>query len=511
MAGIRLSGAPAWGLVVWAVVAGCGGPDARDIVTRDELSAGESGPKIARVTDLGDIRSLPRSGAMPRPDSDDHFALGELILIEGNNFGRRPAIRIGGQAVKILARTGGGGIVCRIPAGIDSGTIEIVVSHEGGRDATSVGVERYAVLLDPTSGQVYFAALGRGSEAEVRARFPIPGAFAVRISPDGRAAYVVSNPSEADQTVAVHVVSLTAAGGPKHMRAIHLELAQVSAFAAAERAPLAVVAGRGKLVLLDLKDALKPRALAPFPLVGEVHAVAVHPEGERIALLSPRDNLLTAINLVDRDLPRMERTVDLVPGEREPQAVDVEFAPGGGEAWVLLGDGPNVTVAADEVARPARLASVSWETGQPRLDRTVEVKKATGVPVALAVGRRAHSAVRRAPILVVTVNRKVFANDPSFVPSKVDDLGQLVAADAEGRSLVLSSQTAVFGDPEVTHDLAWSVSPTIRVLRGASGTKFELGLSFDPLSEGRRRYRFVKLGEGRPSGLKRPPVVAIAP
>jgi hypothetical protein len=477
-------------------------------VTRDELSAGEAGPKIAQVIDLGDIRALPRSGVMPRPDSDDHFSLGELVLIEGDNFGRRPAIRIGGQSARVLARTGSGGIVCRIPTGIDSGTIEIVVSHEGGRDATSVGVERYAVLLDREGGEVHFVALGRGSEGIVRARMPIPGAFAARISPDGRAAYVVANPSETAQTAAVHVISLTAAGGPKEMRALHLDMAQVTAFAVAERAPLAVVAGRGKLVLLDLKNAVRPRALAPFPLVAEAHAIAMHAEGERVALISPRDNLLTSISLAERDLPRMERAVDLVPGEREPQAVDLAFAPGGGELWVLLGDAPSTP--ADQ-ARPARLASVNWETGQPRLERAVEVKKATGMPVALAVGRRAVSAARQAPIIITTVNRKLFSGDPGFVPSRLNDLGQLVAADDEGRSLVLSSQTAVFGDPEVSHDLAWAVSPTIRLIRGAGGTKFELGLSFDPLSERRGRYRFVKLGEGRPSGLKRPPVFAIAP
>jgi hypothetical protein len=496
---------------VWVAVAagGCGGgPGSRDIVTRGELSSGEGGPKIAQITDLGDIGSLPRSGTMPPPDSDDRFSLGELILIEGNNFGQRPAIRVGGQSVRVLARTGAGGVVCRIPTGIDSGTIEIVVSHEGGRDATSVGVERYGVLLDGTTGQVHFIALGRGSEGDVRARLPIPGAFDARISPDGRAAYVVANPDRADQTAAVHVISLTAAGGPRHARALHLDLAQVTAFGVAERAPLGAVAGGGKMVMLDLRNALRPQALAPFPLIAEAHALAVHPDGKQVALLSPRDNILTPINLGKRGLPHMDRTVDLLPDERAPAAVDLEFAPGGGELWVLLGDGPTTP---EGEARPTRLAMVSWETGLPRVERTVEVKQAPGVPVALAVARRARSATRPAPIIIATVSRKLFANDPSFVPSRLEDLGQIVATDADGNGRVLSSQTAVFGDPEVSHDLAWAVSPTIRLFRGAGGTKFELGLSFDPLPETRGKYRFVKLGDGRPSGLKRPPVFAIAP
>jgi hypothetical protein len=175
---------------------------------------------------------------------------------------------------------------------------------------------------------------------------------------------------------------------------------------------------------------------------------------------------------------------------------------------VLLGDGPAMS---DESARPTRLAVVSWETGRPRLEGTAEVKRATGAPVALAVGRRVRSATRPAPILIATVNRKLYSNEDGLVPSKLPDLGQIVAADLEGRSKVLSRQTAVFGDPEISHDLAWAVSPTIRLLRGGGGTRFELGLSFEPLAGTRGKYRFVKLGDGRPSGLKKPPVFAIAP
>ncbi|HYU14975.1 MAG TPA: IPT/TIG domain-containing protein [Candidatus Acidoferrum sp.] len=511
MAGKSLSVGPAWVLVCLAAAAGCGGAGgARDIVQRDELSSSAAGPKITRVTDLGDMRTpLPRRGVMPRPDSDDRFALGELILIEGNDFGRLPAVRIGGQAVRILARTGTGGIVCRIPAGIDSGTIEIVISHEGGRDATSIGVERYAVLVDRTTGQVHFVALGRGSEGDVRATLAIPGALDARISPDGRAAYVVANPGPADETATLHVISLTAAGGPKPVRTLHLDLAHVVAFGVATRAPLGAVAGRGRLVLLDLKSALRPRALAPFPLVAEPGSLAVEPDGARIGLLSPRDNILTPIDVRQRDLPHVEQSVDLLPGEREPMAVDLEFSPGGGELWVLLGDGPRAR--SDDEIHPTRLVSVSWETGTPRIESTAEVKKATGVPVALAVGRRARSASRPAPILIATVSRKLYATGPGIAPSRLGDLGQIVAADMSGHSRVLSSHTAVYGDPEVSHDLAWVVSPTVRLLRGAGGTRFELGLSFDPLPDTRGKYRFVKLGEGRPAGLKRPPVFAIAP
>ncbi|HWM89035.1 MAG TPA: IPT/TIG domain-containing protein [Kofleriaceae bacterium] len=474
----------------------------------DQLPRGAEEPKISRVTDLGDVRTLPRSGVMPTPDSDDRFALGELIFIEGSNFGRLPAVRIGGESVRILARTNDGGIVCRIPGRIDSGTIEIVVSHEAGRDATSIGVERNAVLVDRSNGKVHFLVLGRGSESDVRGTIRVPGAFDARISPDGQAAYVVSNPAGSAQTAAVHVIALTSAGGPRQLRALHLDLPQVSAFGVAEKARLGAVVGRGRMVLLDLRKPLQPRALPPFPLVVEAHALAIHPEGRKIALLSPRDNILTTVDVASRNMPRVEAAVDLVPGDRDPMAVDVEFAPGGA-VWALLGDGPSVS---DGGARPTRLAKVSWETGRPRLERTVELLEATGAPVALALGRRIPSTRRPMPIIVATVNRKLYSNEPGSVPSRLDDLGQILATDQRGRTRVLSRQTAVFGDPEVSHDMAWAVSPTIRLLRGEGGTRFELGLSFDPIAGSRAgRSRFVKLGNGRPSGLKRPPVFGIAP
>lgn len=510
MAGRRLAGAPAWALSLWVAVAvGCGGePSPREIVDTEQLPRGQLGPRISRVSDLGDMRSLPRSGMMPEADSDDRFSLGELVLIQGTDFGRLPAVRIGGAAVRILARTGDGGIVCRIPAGIDSGTIEIVVSHEGGRDATFVGVERHAVLVDRSSSQVHFVALGRGVESEVRRSFTIPGAFDARVSPDGQAAYVVANPSGPTETASVHVVSLTASGGPKRLPALHLDVARVVAFGVAERARLGAAVGRRGLVLIDLRRPREPRALPSYPLVDQVHAVALHPEGKKVALLSPRDNVLTSIDISARDRPRIEDTINLLPGVRgRPMAVDVEFAPSGNSAWVLLGDGPTV---AEGGARPTRLVSVSWETGRPRIEQTVELRGATGAPVALAVGRRIGTARRPTPVVIATVNRQLYSNAQDVVPSKLGDLGTILAAFPDGSTKVLSRPTAVYGDPEVSHDLAWAVSPAIRLLRSEGGTKFELGLSFDPLGP-RRRYQFVKLSEGKPAGLRRPPVFAIAP
>jgi hypothetical protein len=503
-----------------ALVAACGGPGARDLVALDQVPGTSSAPKIERVSDLGDLPPLPARGPMPAADSDDQFAIGELVLIEGRALGKLPALRIGGAPVQVVARTGSGAILARVPPGIDTGPAEIEVSHPGGRDATTIDVERHVVIVNRTTGAVHVVGLGRAMAARVRASFPIPGAVAAAISHDGQVAYVAASPAStggraaATATASLHVIALTAAGGPKLVHQQHLPLPSISALAAAHQAPVAAVAGGGKLLLLDLGVPRTPAIGRPVPLVGDARALAIHPQGQRLVALSPQDNMLTPVELAG-EAPQVEQPVDLLPGEREPMAVDLEFAPGGHEVWAVCGDQPT-TVAGG--THPTRLVVVSWETGAARVHRTVELAEVSA-PLGLAVGRREsvgsataiRSTRRRAPIVVASVSPEVWSRDPATPPSKLPALGRLLAADLDGGAQVLASQIAVYGSPAITHDLSWVVSPTVRLLRGESGTRFELGLSLQPLAAGSGAYRFVHLSEGSPAGLTEPPTIALSP
>jgi hypothetical protein len=504
-----------WYLALLPLAVGCGGPGARDLVGLEHVPGGSASPKIDRVVDLGDQPPLPARGPLPAADSDGRFSIGELVLIEGSGLGKLPTLKIGGVPAKVEARTGAGGIVARIPTGIDAGLTEVEVSHPGGRDATTLEVERHGVLVDRAGGQVHVIGLGRASEAQIRATFPVAGVVDAAISFDGQVAYVVANPAGAASTSSLHVIALTAAGGPRLLRQIHLPLPRVSALAAAQAAPVAAVAGSGKFLVLDLGVPRTPALGDVVPLVGDARALAVHPHGRRLVVLSPHDNMLTPIDLADRARPGVGRPVDLLPGEREPMAIDLEFAPGGDEVWALTGDQPASLAGGTQ---PTRLIVVSWETGSARVHRTAELA-AAGAPLGLAVGRREglgsaaaiRSTRRRAPIVVAAVNPELWSRDPGFAPSKLVDLGQLVAADLDGRAQVLVSQTAVYGEPEVTHDLAWVVSPTVRLLRTETGTRFELGLTFQPLPGAPGAHRFVRLADGTPAGLQEPPRFALSP
>src|SRR5688500_11417296 len=104
--------------MLWlGALAACGGAGARDLVDMSEVPGSSSKPRIGGIDDLGDIGLLPPRGAIPQGDSDDVFMMGELVLIEGEDFGKLPSLRIGGVPVDIMARTGAGYIVARIPPG----------------------------------------------------------------------------------------------------------------------------------------------------------------------------------------------------------------------------------------------------------------------------------------------------------------------------------------------------------------------------------------------------------
>lgn len=501
-------------VVAFAFGSACGGPGARDIVGLDEVPGGSDAPKIAKVTDLGDVPALPARGELPVSDSDGKFAIGELLLIEGGGFGKLPSVKVGGAPLDIEARTGNGGIVGRIPAGIEAGAAEVAISSGGGRDATTIEVERHGLLVDRTTGNVHVVAFGADDRVAVRGSFAMPGAVGVAFAPGGAIAYVAANPGGA-ATATIHVIALTASGGPKLLRQRHLPIPQVAAIATARAAPVGAVAGSGKLVVLDLSVARGPTPGSPFPLVANASAVAVHPKGTRAVVLSPLDNHLTPIDLARPAAPRIELPVDLIPGEREPMAIDVEFAPGGDQAWALCGDRKESVVGG---THPSRLVVVSWETGEPKVLRTAELS-AAGAPLAIAIGHNEsigsataiRSTRRRAPIVVASVNPKLWSDEPENAPSKLSDLGQLVSADLDGKAQVMLSQTSLFADPQVTADLAWVISPTVRLARHEGGTRFELGLTFQPLPGTRGGPRFTPIAEASPAGLKTPPAFSLAP
>src|SRR5438067_8792982 len=181
--------------LVCVVVAGCAGSGFPDIVEPNEMYSSMGAPSIDRVRDAGNVR-LPVAGSW-KGESDGVAVPGELVVIEGDNFGRLPTVSIGGRATSILARTAGGGIVARVPTGVPTGKVPVMVSHPKGRAQKELTVRRLSVVVH--DGKVHLLEVQKDGVRPIAAPLSVPGAHTVRLSGDGAAAYVLAG----DKLVAI--------------------------------------------------------------------------------------------------------------------------------------------------------------------------------------------------------------------------------------------------------------------------------------------------------------------
>ncbi|HEX6839454.1 MAG TPA: IPT/TIG domain-containing protein, partial [Polyangia bacterium] len=232
------------------LAAGCATSGYPDVVDVRDVSTTFGPPSVSRIRDAGAVR-LPQTGAW-KGEPDGIAGPGELLVIEGDNFGRLPTVSIGGRATTIVARTEGGGIVARVPTGVPVGNVPIVVSQPKGRAQKSFPMRRFAVVAH--AGQLTFLRVDKDRAEPVGKPLPVPGARVVRISGDGAAAYAVANRADGDHLVAV---DLCAPGGPRI--ASEKKLAHHGVLlATAMDAPIAAVVGDGEITIVSTRDARQP-------------------------------------------------------------------------------------------------------------------------------------------------------------------------------------------------------------------------------------------------------------
>jgi hypothetical protein len=195
-----------WGLFVLGVW-GCAGAGFPDVIDPNEVSSSLGAPSIDRVRDAGNVH-LPGVGAW-KGESDGVAGPGELVVIEGDNFGRLPTVSIGGRATTIVARTSGGGIVARVPTGVPVGKVSVSVSQPKGRAQKDLLIRRLAVVVH--DGKLHFLEVGKDGLRLMGAPLTVPGAGTLRLAADGGAAYLLAN----DKLVAV---DLGAAGARREPR-----------------------------------------------------------------------------------------------------------------------------------------------------------------------------------------------------------------------------------------------------------------------------------------------------
>jgi len=314
--------------------AGSRTPEVIDV--RHVSSAGGS-PSVDRVVDMGSGK-VPRQGRLDLSASDGHAVIGELLLLWGSSFGKQPSVTIGGRAADVLAHVRGGGIVVRVPWGIDPGAVKIEVSNREGAGSTTFPVRRLALVLDERGLQPL--ELGAdGSAKTAGGPLPLPGAQKLAFSHDGSVAYVAG---VAGGKVKLWIVDLGAklptVVGERTFPGTRLVDLETAA-----QADLGLLVSDTHLVYFDNGPMLNPAFYAPHALPAElvrkqVLAAAVGGWGRAVALLLAD---LNQVALIDASKPTTLAEaviVDALPEARLQVVDDLRFSPEGRSIWVLGSD-----------------------------------------------------------------------------------------------------------------------------------------------------------------------------
>lgn len=484
------------------MVLACGGSASqREIVEPRDIAEGSDAPSLERVVDLGDLPAIPARGTLPTDRSDGILVVGELLLIEGEDFGKLPAVEIGGRPTETLARTGGGGIVCRIPTQVPGGKTRVEVAHPGGRGRLDIEIRRYALVASAHSAHA--VQVNDDGSAAAAHDLGLAGVSGVAISRDGQAGYLASNgPSGATLTI----LAMAAAGGPKQRDQLSIIGESLHGLVTGPGVAVLAALGDGSITVFDARVPTAITEAARIVIPGGAQAAALDPEGHWLAVLSGKDNQLTLIDLGDLDAPKVTATLSLMPTETVPLVRAVQFAPGGTELLVLAGDNRESTVAG---SRPTTLHVVSLDGGQPKLTRSVPVGLAAA-PISLSVAATestmAATAVRstrkRAAMVVSTAQPGVLGG-AEMAPGS--ELGQLLLADLDGNANPLAHGSALQLQSAISHDRNWVLSATRKLEDGRQA----MGLMLTPLERG--KGSFLELASEARGDLLAPLWLAVTP
>jgi hypothetical protein len=357
--------------------AGCKSAGFPDVVEGNQLSTAFGAPVISRVRDAGGAR-LPVAGPWTG-DPDGVAVPGELLVIEGENFGRLPTVSIGGRATAIVARTDGGGIVAQVPTGVPVGDVPVVVSQPKGRAQRTFPIRRLAVVVH--DGLVYTMSVDRESALPVGKPLAVEGARLVRISSDGAVAYVLATRADGDRLV---VVDLAAANGPRV--GVERKLAHHGALlAAAMNVPALAVVGDGQVTMVQTRDPRLPALYEPLDLpmgAKGPRAIELSPDGRLLALLVSDGNRMVALDVSAPPASRVVTAIDLLPDAKLSLVRDLAFSSDGETLWIVSGDNRESLPA----LQPTRLTAVRIlpPPDDEKKERLVSLWRTLSVPGAAA-------------------------------------------------------------------------------------------------------------------------------
>ena len=318
-----------------ALVAGCAPSKIPHIMDVRDISSAGGSPVIESITDMGNI-VLPDRGPVAVPAAQGRGVIGELLLVRGSNFGKQPRLTIGGRGTAVLAHVKGGGVVVRIPWGIDPGAVEVEVEHGRGHASKKFTILRLGLLAAGDGLQVF--SVDATGKIKPGKKLPLAGATHVTYSFDGAAAYVAGGESK----LWLKTVDMTGAA-PKVIAEDTFPGKRVVDLVSAKQAPFGAVVSDTHIVVYDTSKSYDAALYAPQKIAWrlvkkQVLAAAMGGRGQTLALLLADLNEVAVFDISKPTVLGQIAMIKLLPEQRLPTVKDLSYSPDGYSLWVSSGD-----------------------------------------------------------------------------------------------------------------------------------------------------------------------------
>ncbi len=256
------------------------------LTTASRLSSSSGRPHITKIEDLGTAK-VPTRGRITPGGSDGIIVPGEVILVRGSNFGRLPTLLVGKKPTSVIGRTEDGGILARVPHGVES-PCRVTVTTTKGTDSKAAKFHRLLVRRTLDGAVVLLDVTG-----PVPKSIPIQSLTAVvgmTLHRFGSVAYLLQRSGR------IVPLDLAAPGTPKAHPSVASPGATV--LAASAQTDLLATAGQGKVSLWDLTNPLHPSLWKTYSLptaVDHLAAIALSPDGKTLAAATNSGLLLADV------------------------------------------------------------------------------------------------------------------------------------------------------------------------------------------------------------------------
>lgn len=348
---------------------GCKKPNPWKLSSPRDLAAPDGKPSISKVEDIGTV-SILKGRPLKSAGSDGVAVPGELLVIRGKNLGRLPGVGFGKKAVDILARLEDGGVVIRVPKGVQPGPMVISVTTRQGTGTKKIDVRRYGLAsvvgLESTS-VLHVEAQGVKVTGDKLALGKVVG---MATHQGGAVAYVASSSGK------LATIDFAAKGGPSVVGRQDIPKGGVQDLAVASHAHRMVTLGRETLTLWDTEN---PKAPTPWDAVTipkelaakRVLDVGLSPDGKTLALLLADLNGFVLADVTDVASVRWGKPQVIHTGEDRPRLVmqlkflheDVSQTASEQSLWVLSGDNASSLQVGREPVSAARYLVESAKSG----------------------------------------------------------------------------------------------------------------------------------------------------